>query len=72
MIRALLTGLLLSAWMAPVRANDDSNERGTQEKTAPNRVFELRILPTRASSQTCTRGSADHTCRLLKQHGAPS
>jgi NIPSNAP len=71
MTRALLTGLLLSACVATVRANDDSNERGTQEKTAPNRVFELRTYYTNDGKLTdLHKRFRDHTCRLLKQHGA--
>jgi hypothetical protein len=71
MTRALLTGLLLSAWMAPVRANDETTERGHQEKTAPSRVFELRTYYTNEGKLTdLHKRFRDHTCRLLKQHGA--
>jgi NIPSNAP len=71
MIRTLLTGLLLSACVAAVHANDDTNERGSGEKTAPQRVFELRTYYTNDGKLTdLHKRFRDHTCRLLKQHGA--
>ena len=71
MTRALLTGLLLSAWMVPVSANDEAKERASQETTAPHRVFELRTYYTNEGKLTdLHKRFRDHTCRLLKQHGA--
>ena len=71
MTRALLTGFLLSACVAAVRANDDTSERASQEKSAPHRVFELRTYYTNEGKLTdLHKRFRDHTCRLLKQHGA--
>jgi hypothetical protein len=71
MIRALLTGLLLSAWIAPLRANDKTTEGASQESTGSHRVFELRTYYTNEGKLTdLHKRFRDHTCRLLKQHGA--
>ena len=71
MTRALLTGLLLSACVAVVRASDETKERASQEKTSPHRVFELRTYYTNDGKLTdLHKRFRDHTCRLLKQHGA--
>jgi hypothetical protein len=71
MTRALLTVFSLWACVAAVRANDDTSERGSQEKTAPHRVFELRTYYTNQGKLTdLHKRFRDHTCRLLKQHGA--
>jgi uncharacterized protein (DUF1330 family) len=71
MTRALLTGFLLLACAATVSANDETAERGSQEKTAPHRVFELRTYYTNEGKLTdLHKRFRDHTCRLLKQHGA--
>jgi uncharacterized protein (DUF1330 family) len=71
MTRALLTVLLLSACVAAVRASDETSERASQEKTAPHRVFELRTYYTNQGKLTdLNKRFRDHTCRLLKEHGA--
>jgi hypothetical protein len=71
MIRALLTGLLLSAWMVPVRANDETKVAASQQTSAPHRVFELRTYYTNEGKLTdLHKRFRDHTCRLLKEHGA--
>jgi NIPSNAP len=72
MIRALTTGLLLlTAWMVPARANDETTARTGNETTAPHRVFELRTYYTNEGKLTdLHKRFRDHTCRLLKQHGA--
>jgi hypothetical protein len=71
MTRALLTGLLLSACVAPARAGEKTAEHGSQEKTAPHRIFELRTYYTNEGKLTdLHKRFRDHTCRLLKQHGA--
>src|SRR5271156_1746836 len=71
MIRALLTGLLFSAWIVPLRASDEAKEGARQETTASHRVFELRTYYTNEGKLTdLHKRFRDHTCRLLKQHGA--
>jgi uncharacterized protein (DUF1330 family) len=71
MNHVLLTGLLLSACVAGVCANDETKERASQEKTAQQRVFELRTYYTNDGKLTdLHKRFRDHTCRLLKQHGA--
>ena len=68
--RALLTGLLFSACIAAVRANNEPAERTSQETTA-HRVFELRTYYTNEGKLTdLHKRFRDHTCQLLKQHGA--
>ena len=72
MTRALLTGLLLSAWMAPVHANDETTRTRTARRQ-PRRTASSSCgptTPTRASSTDLHKRFRDHTCRLLKQHGA--
>jgi NIPSNAP len=71
MIRALLTGLLFSAWIAPLRASDETKEPASQETTSSHRVFELRTYYTNDGKLTdLHKRFRDHTCRLLKEHGA--
>jgi hypothetical protein len=71
MIRAFMTTLLLVSWMAPTRAEDEAKPRGTQESTTAHRVFELRTYYTNEGKLTdLHKRFRDHTCRLLKQHGA--
>jgi hypothetical protein len=71
MTRTLLTGLLLSAWISPVRASDEIKEPAAQDTSVPHRVFELRTYYTNEGKLTdLHKRFRDHTCRLLKQHGA--
>ena len=71
MTRVVLAGFLLSACVAAVFANDETSERGSQEKSASHRVFELRTYYTNQGKLTdLHKRFRDHTCRLLKQHGA--
>ena len=84
MIRVLMAGLVLMAWMAPARAEEktkaagDKNEsagaeasaRG-EEPSAAHRVFELRTYYTNEGKlNDLHKRFRDHTCRLLKKHGA--
>ena len=63
--------MLLAAWTAPVRAGDETKEAASQETTASHRVFELRTYYTNDGKLTdLHKRFRDHTCRLLKQHGA--
>ena len=71
MTRTLLTGLLLSAWypFTPLR----TPETRTQDTHAPPPRFELRTYYTNDGKLTdLHKRFRDHTCRLLKQHGAES
>ena len=71
MTRALFTGLLLSACVPAVRASDDTTPRGSPEKSASHRVFELRTYYTNDGKLTdLHKRFRDHTCRLLTEHGA--
>jgi NIPSNAP len=71
MTRILWTGVLLAAWTATVSAGNETKEAATQETTASHRVFELRTYYTNDGKLTdLHKRFRDHTCRLLKQHGA--
>jgi hypothetical protein len=84
MIRVLMAGLVLMAWMAPARAEEKTKApggkeesaaseapRGGQESSAAHRVFELRTYYTNEGKlNDLHKRFRDHTCRLLKQHGA--
>ncbi len=57
--------------LAPARGGDETKERATQDSSAPHRVFELRTYYTNEGKLTdLHKRFRDHTCRLLKQHGA--
>ena len=64
--------LLLLAWLAPVYAGDKTVASRTARMTASaHRVFELRTYYTNEGKLTdLHKRFRDHTCRLLKQHGA--
>jgi hypothetical protein len=71
MTRILWTGVLLAAWTVPVSAGNETKEAARQESTAAHRVFELRTYYTNDGKLTdLHKRFRDHTCRLLKQHGA--
>jgi hypothetical protein len=78
MIRVFVTTLLLMACMipvvacmAPLRAAEKASASGAQESSAAHRVFELRTYYTNEGKLTdLHKRFRDHTCRLLKQHGA--
>jgi hypothetical protein len=72
MTRVFVTALLLLlAWMVPVRAEEKAKASGGQDPSASHRVFELRTYYTNEGKLTdLHKRFRDHTCRLLKQHGA--
>jgi NIPSNAP len=68
---ALLTALLLSACMVPAFAGGEPEESQAQNTDTPRRVFELRTYYTNEGKlNDLHKRFRDHTCRLLKQHGA--
>ena len=68
--RALLTGLLFAACVAVARANDSAAESNCQESTS-HRIFELRTYYLNDDKLTdLHKRFRDHTCGLLKKHGA--
>jgi len=83
MMRALLSGMLLLAWMTPVRAEEktkaaspraaaagETNRSGNVPEST-HRVFELRTYHLNEGKlNDLHKRFRDHTCRLLKQHGA--
>lgn len=69
MVRAILTALCLTAWIVPARAGDET--KNSQTSDAPHRIFELRTYYTNEGKlNDLHKRFRDHTCRLLKQHGA--
>jgi hypothetical protein len=82
MVRAVLTSMLMVAGMTPLRAGENSpaspgetpagEARPAGDEPAPtHRVFELRTYYTNEGKLTDLHTRfRDHTCRLLKQHGA--
>lgn len=71
MTRLLLMVILLVAWLTPLQAGDAPAAGQTQESTSAHRVFELRTYYTNEGKLTdLHKRFRDHTCRLLKQHGA--
>ncbi len=82
MVRAVLTSMLLVAGMTPLRAEEKTpassgetpagKARTTGDAPAStHRVFELRTYHTNEGKLTDLHTRfRDHTCRLLKQHGA--
>src|SRR5271154_6186932 len=85
MIRSVMTGLLVAAWMAPAHADEKSQPKippakenetvcecssGKDPATA-RRVFELRTYYLNDGKLTdLHKRFRDHTCQLLKKHGA--
>jgi hypothetical protein len=81
MKRALAIGLLLAAGMIPAfamkkassnePAADKTSPAAAPKTLAPNRVFELRTYTTNGGKlEDLHKRFHDHTCRLLKKHGA--
>jgi hypothetical protein len=71
MTRMFLAALALLSSIVPVRAGDTAAVPRGQESSAPHRVFELRTYYTNEGKLTdLHKRFRDHTCRLLKQHGA--
>jgi hypothetical protein len=70
MSRILISSLLVLAWMILVRAADETKVSAGQE-SASHRVFELRTYYTNEGKLTdLHKRFRDHTCQLLKKHGA--
>jgi hypothetical protein len=66
MTRVLVSALILLASMVRARADEKASE-----SAASHRVFELRTYYTNEGKLTdLHKRFRDHTCRLLKQHGA--
>jgi hypothetical protein len=71
MIRAFMMALLLLVWVAPVFAGEKPAAGRSQDASSAHRVFELRTYYTNEGKLTdLHKRFRDHTCRLLKQHGA--
>ena len=82
MMRAVLTSMLLLAGMTPLRADEKTPASPGEtaagearpagdEPASTHRVFELRTYYTNEGKLTdLHKRFRDHTCRLLKQHGA--
>ena len=85
MIRHLITGLLLMVWMVPARADEKTKATPGKGKEAPcescgcggsdpqttSRVFELRTYYLNEGKlDDLHKRFRDHTCQLLKKHGA--
>jgi hypothetical protein len=71
MTRVLVSALILLASMVRARADEKASAAGGQESAASHRVFELRTYYTNEGKLTdLHKRFRDHTCRLLKQHGA--
>jgi uncharacterized protein (DUF1330 family) len=85
MIRFVMTGLLVAAWMVPAHADEKSKPKtpsakdkeavceccSGEEPAGMNRVFELRTYYLNDGKLTdLHKRFRDHTCQLLKKHGA--
>ena len=85
MIRLMMTGLLMMAWMVPARADEKTKATPTkgeddaceccgccaQESQTTSRVFELRTYYLNEGKlDDLHKRFRDHTCQLLKKHGA--
>jgi uncharacterized protein (DUF1330 family) len=85
MIRFVMTGLLVVAWLVPSHADEKSKTKSLtakvkeavcdccsgEEPAMPNRVFELRTYYLNDGKLTdLHKRFRDHTCQLLKKHGA--
>ena len=70
MYRALLTGVFLLILISPMGAPDMS-KASTKAPAAADRVFELRTYYTNEGKlDDLHKRFRDHTCALLKKHGA--
>ena len=74
MIRLLMTAVLVAAWMVPAPAKEEKavGESGPKAGDAPaHRVFELRTYYLNEGKlDDLHKRFRDHTCQLLKKHGA--
>jgi hypothetical protein len=74
MKRFLFAGLLIAAGLAGLRAGETSrpaSPEGREGSAASGRVFELRTYYTNEGKlDDLNRRFRDHTCGLLKKHGA--
>jgi hypothetical protein len=83
MIRLMMIGLMVTAWMVPARADEKSKAAFGKDKDAAResccgdeppatqRVFELRTYYLNEGKlDDLHKRFRDHTCRLLKKHGA--
>ncbi len=85
MIRLMTTGLLLAACMVPARAEEKSKAKtpaakdkeaacdcsGQDDSSSAHRVFELRTYYLNDGKlNDLHKRFRDHTCQLLKKHGA--
>jgi len=70
MMRAVLSGMLLLALMTPLRAEEKTSPRRDVPE-ASRRVFELRTYYLNEGKlNDLHKRFRDHTCQLLKKHGA--
>ena len=80
MIRFVMTGLLVAAWMVPAHAEEKSKlkasspaaaQSGGQASDSGHRVFELRTYYLNDGKLVdLHKRFREHTCDLLKKHGA--
>ena len=85
MIRLMMTGLIALAWIVPARAEDKTKTAAPKAKEAAcaccgccgddaqtsQRVFELRTYYVNEGKlDDLHKRFRDHTCQLLKKHGA--
>jgi hypothetical protein len=84
MFRPMMTGLLVMAWMVPARADEKPRAASDKEKDpvcetcccgadsqTAQRVFELRTYYLNEGKlDDLHKRFRDHTCQLLKKHGA--
>jgi hypothetical protein len=71
MTRSVLTALLLVASIVPLCVGGETKAGNKQNSDAPHRVFELRTYHTNEGKlNDLHKRFRDHTCRLLKEHGA--
>jgi hypothetical protein len=71
MTRVFVAHLFVLTWIVPLCADETASTGAGRESAAPHRVFELRTYYTNEGKLTeLHKRFRDHTCRLLKQHGA--
>jgi uncharacterized protein (DUF1330 family) len=71
MRRAVTTTLLLLMWVIPVGAGEKDTAVPKQDSSTGHRVFELRTYHTNDGKLIdLHKRFRDHTCQLLKKHGA--